>query len=513
MIARGISSSPLLRLLAAFVVSVLVMYSPLITTAAAATTGIEEQGQNNVLGATESFFFNEDESIAFNEDEQIFSGLRGSESSEQDQQIEFESIEDFLCSSSFSDQFSMLCDLYNQSDVFRSSSMNNGTDENGSISSRFIGSSNVNFELNNNAPFTLFAPTNSAFNQAPLSILLPPGLFVDDFLSTHVLFDSALSFDQLRSNCGVPLPTRFSGEDTTTLCSLQALGDGALAYQVGEGNIPTNRPRIISRAISVPNGYIYAIDNFIRPSQFLFNNNDNKNGCCAAKRTGNNKSNIARCNASRNNCSNLNQCSGRWLKNKFCKRPSRSPTRKPTRNPTRSPVIDKCICSNNNECINKVTFTYTAKRCDGTNSGDGSTTGNKDTAEYCTDSPANPDGAKKSLPATDATADWRFIVVNCEDDPFSAANSLNGSDGQSIPKDGEPFVLNFANMIAERCLPKCLKIAIRKKNEANKIAQVFHINTNSGCLSTDNSKPLSKKQAIGSFQTQDNPLFFQCLPF
>ncbi|OEU19493.1 hypothetical protein FRACYDRAFT_235550 [Fragilariopsis cylindrus CCMP1102] len=163
---------------------------------------------------------------------------------------QFTTFEDIVCSSSMSDQFSMLCNLLKQTnDLGRS--INGESDD--TISSRLSVSSaiDIDWKINYNDPFTLFAPVNTAFDGQSLEILLPVGLSIADFLSTHIV-NSAISPNELRRNCYANIPTRFAGETTTTLCTFD--GRNTPIYQVGEGNLFSDRPQFIGTGIKI-NGY------------------------------------------------------------------------------------------------------------------------------------------------------------------------------------------------------------------------------------------------------------------
>ncbi|MGK3744220.1 MAG: hypothetical protein ACI90V_011080 [Bacillariaceae sp.] len=182
---------------------------------------------------------------------------------------QFTTLEDIVCSSSMSDQFSMLCNLFNETNnLGRSKDISIGSDDTFSPRFSVASASDIDWKINTNDPFTLFAPVNTAFDGQPLEILLPVGLSIDDFLSTHVV-NYAISPFELSRNCYANIPTRFDGETTTTICDFD--GKNTPIYQVGEGNLFSDRPQFIGTGIKVNNfnGYIYAINSFIRPSQFL----------------------------------------------------------------------------------------------------------------------------------------------------------------------------------------------------------------------------------------------------
>ena len=180
-----------------------------------------------------------------------------------DEVVTSTTLKDIVCSPSMSDQFSSLCNLFNETTDLRKKIVNSND---GIFSSRLsVGSSaEIDWKINSNEQFTLFAPVNTAFNGQSLDVLLPPGLSIDDFLSTHVVQRSLSPFE-LSRNCGTSIPTRFNGETTRTICG----ANGLPIYQVGEGNVNADRPQFIDNSIIRRfNGYIYGIDNFIRPSQF-----------------------------------------------------------------------------------------------------------------------------------------------------------------------------------------------------------------------------------------------------
>ena len=192
---------------------------------------------------------------------------------EEDTPEQFTTLEDIVCSSSalsLDDQLSNLCQVFNETSRSRNEMDSAPT----VMNPRIIGySSSYNFDWNlkSGEAFTLFAPINSAFGAPPLETLLPPGLFKTQFLNTHIV-NRAISPSELTRNCGFGVATRFVGETTTTLCDLQGLP----LYQVGQGNTISDRPTLIGTALRVLNGqgYIYPIDNFIKPSQFLGSRTD-----------------------------------------------------------------------------------------------------------------------------------------------------------------------------------------------------------------------------------------------
>uniref|UniRef100_A0A7S4AFH9 FAS1 domain-containing protein n=1 Tax=Pseudo-nitzschia australis TaxID=44445 RepID=A0A7S4AFH9_9STRA len=147
-------------------------------------------------------------------------------------------------------QFSIFCGLFNET-------KNNSTANRAGL---------ADWGLNYHEPFTLFAPVNTAF-LTPVVTILPPGLSVRDFFDTHIL-NRALSFEGLSDNCYNELKTRNVGETTKTYCEV----DGTARYQMGKGNVAEDRPMFLSRSfvnIRAGNGFIHAIDAFIKPSQFL----------------------------------------------------------------------------------------------------------------------------------------------------------------------------------------------------------------------------------------------------
>jgi len=171
--------------------------------------------------------------------------LRGSASKPKVTKEENLKFQDVICGQ---DDFSVFCGILNATR---------------SISPRM----NVAFDLDLREQFTLFAPTNTAFSDMPIHTVLPRGLSVEDFLNTHIL-DRKYSINQLSGICYFQLPTRFEGESTTTICDL----DGTPTYQVGEGNVRSDRPKFLKTPfinIRAGNGFVHAIDNFIKPSQFL----------------------------------------------------------------------------------------------------------------------------------------------------------------------------------------------------------------------------------------------------
>ena len=153
-----------------------------------------------------------------------------------------------ICSN---DKFSDLCNLINT------------TIE----SDKFTPRTTIDVNLDFSNEFTLFAPTNIAFNKQPLRTIMPQRLTIEDFLNSHII-NRAFSFDQLGELCFYQIPTRFDDEPTRTICDL----NGTPIFQTGEGNIASDRPRLYGRPfvdIRVRNGFIHAIDDFIKTIQFL----------------------------------------------------------------------------------------------------------------------------------------------------------------------------------------------------------------------------------------------------
>jgi len=106
-------------------------------------------------------------------------------------------------------------------------------------------------ETLNEGSWTVFAPTNEAFDAAPP---LPAGA-VKDILLTHVV-PTELAFEDL--GCTVKIAMA-NDSHTRTVCR-----DG-VTYQKGRGNSDEQRPAIIAYDIEACNGLIHAVDQVILP--------------------------------------------------------------------------------------------------------------------------------------------------------------------------------------------------------------------------------------------------------
>ena len=106
-------------------------------------------------------------------------------------------------------------------------------------------------ETLNEGSWTVFAPTNEAFDAAPP---LPAGA-VKDILLTHVV-PTELAFEDL--GCTVKI-VMANDSHTRTVCR-----DG-VTYQKGRGNSDEQRPAIIAYDIEACNGLIHAVDQVILP--------------------------------------------------------------------------------------------------------------------------------------------------------------------------------------------------------------------------------------------------------
>lgn len=111
-------------------------------------------------------------------------------------------------------------------------------------------------------PFTVFAPSNSAFQELsmPLKDAIQNPEFLSDIIMSHVVEGKILSTDLV---CDAAV-TMANMEVTTTLCN-----DGDF-YQSAPGNIDV-LPKIVTTDVNASNGVVHVIDQVILPGDMNSN--------------------------------------------------------------------------------------------------------------------------------------------------------------------------------------------------------------------------------------------------
>lgn len=112
--------------------------------------------------------------------------------------------------------------------------------------------------LSGPGPFTVFAPTDEAFENLPASVvaLLDDEAVLQNVLLYHVVLEEVLSSDL---ECG-GLVTMANERDTRTVCK------DKMIFQVGSGNSADDLPQIIATDIIACNGVIHVVDEVILPA-------------------------------------------------------------------------------------------------------------------------------------------------------------------------------------------------------------------------------------------------------
>ena len=112
-----------------------------------------------------------------------------------------------------------------------------------------------------NTDFTLFAPTDLAFEQSEIDVTNLQTSQTEDLLKLHVL-DYIESYNSLV--CDRTYRTLDGGERTQTICEYRNNVVNR-KYQVGNGNSEGAYPRIWSITTDTSNGNILSVDNVILP--------------------------------------------------------------------------------------------------------------------------------------------------------------------------------------------------------------------------------------------------------
>ena len=119
-------------------------------------------------------------------------------------------------------------------------------------------STDANLDEQTDSFFTLFAPTNDAFDNLPDEI--SDALAVDSALLPFVLqyhvTMGKIRLDRLLCGGRIEMLNLYN---TTTRC------DGDRIFQVGDGNTPDARPELIATDIEACNGLVHLVDEVILP--------------------------------------------------------------------------------------------------------------------------------------------------------------------------------------------------------------------------------------------------------
>ncbi|NNE31215.1 MAG: fasciclin domain-containing protein [Winogradskyella sp.] len=118
--------------------------------------------------------------------------------------------------------------------------------------------------LTSEGPFTVFAPTNDAFNKLPegtVGTLLKPENkgTLTNVLTYHVVsgkYEAAAVIDAIKSNDGSFVVTTVQGGEITL-----SLNDGKVMLKDANGNMST----VIMADVAASNGVIHAIDTVVMP--------------------------------------------------------------------------------------------------------------------------------------------------------------------------------------------------------------------------------------------------------
>jgi transforming growth factor-beta-induced protein len=115
--------------------------------------------------------------------------------------------------------------------------------------------------------FTVFAPTNEAFEAIPSDVLEATLADVDELTDTllyHVVVDQKLMSSDLPCEAGNNVLEMANIKDTRTLC----VGD-VPAYQKGIGNSLEDLPKFVVVDVEACNGVVHIIDRVLLDNSFL----------------------------------------------------------------------------------------------------------------------------------------------------------------------------------------------------------------------------------------------------
>lgn len=141
------------------------------------------------------------------------------------------------------------------------------SDETFSILCSAVEAAGLDSVLGSAGPFTLFAPTNEAFErlgQSTITALLGDVPALTDLLLYHVVADNAeISSDDLVCRSLVPMA---NGDVTKTSCHRAS----DRVFQIGRGNVERHQrvssyPELVGEQGDACNGIVHAVDNVILP--------------------------------------------------------------------------------------------------------------------------------------------------------------------------------------------------------------------------------------------------------
>lgn len=105
----------------------------------------------------------------------------------------------------------------------------------------------------NEGLWTIFVPTNAAFDQAPR---IPSDVDIGFVLEGHVVADAKIAFEDLACTEKTEMA---NGRNTRTVCTDKHV------FQKGAGNAEDQRPQIVERNIEACNGLVHVINEVILP--------------------------------------------------------------------------------------------------------------------------------------------------------------------------------------------------------------------------------------------------------
>jgi len=108
-------------------------------------------------------------------------------------------------------------------------------------------------DLNDGGLWTVFAPSNQAFENAPR---FAADTDIEFILQGHIIANAAIPLEDLRCTEKIEM---LNGKETLTVCRSDVV------YQNGGGNADAQRPAIIGPNVEACNGIIHIIDQVILP--------------------------------------------------------------------------------------------------------------------------------------------------------------------------------------------------------------------------------------------------------
>ena len=136
-------------------------------------------------------------------------------------------------------------------------------------------------DLSGPGPFTVFAPTNAAFDAllAALGITLPPDLddldpallaTITDILLYHVVIGSVILKMELKCDGHVDTARDPANGDVDSQTQCLFVGNDEISFfQIGDGTLPLLPPQIVGFDIMATNGVIHVVNNVILPDNLM----------------------------------------------------------------------------------------------------------------------------------------------------------------------------------------------------------------------------------------------------